>query len=390
MPAADRRRYRPLDLGRLLSDVLRTTVDQAVLVIGEDGTVAAWAGAAERLFGYSEAEAIGLNYRALFTPDDRELGLDRQEMAVARESGRSEDDRWHVRKDGSTFWAGGLLESVRSPDGSEVLFCKFLRDRTDIRTQVELLQNRLAVLERANEAWERSFVSHGHELRNALGALSNAMTLHSIAPDERTRERAREMASRQISVMERLLSDLPRAATSDSGGPRLNREAVVIQEALELAAGSVREAAEAKGQALRVVVPPVGFTIEADAGRLQQMLLNLLGNAIKYTPAGGHIEMTATVEGQEAVIRIVDDGIGIPTETLPKIFELFTRGDPPADVPGQGVGLAVVRELAALHGGSVDARSPGEGKGSVFALRLPLRAPQALDVARNRRKGDPR
>src|SRR5690606_34006692 len=124
-----------------------------------------------------------------------------------------------------------------------------------------------------------------------------------------------EMASRQLPVMERLLSDLPRAATSNAGGPPLDREAIVVQEAMELAAGSVRQAAQEKGQALRVVVPPVGFTIEADAGRLQQMLLHLLGNAIKYTPAGGHIEMTATVEGQEAVIRIVDDGIGIPTET---------------------------------------------------------------------------
>lgn len=375
--------------GRLLCDLLRATVDQAIVVVDEAGTVIAWRGAAERLFGYREDEILGRDYGVLFTPEDRALGLDRQELAAAAQSGRSEDDRWHQRKDGSTFWGSGLLEGVREPQTGVVRYCKLLRDRTDVRTKLEALQNRLAVQEQANEAWRRSFVSHGHELRNVLGALNNAMTLHGLAGDEPTRERARGMARRQLSAMERLLSDLPTAMAAGSGA-RLDRQPVVIQEALELAASGVREAAEAKGQALRVVAPAVPFTVEADAGRLQQMLLNLLGNAIKYTPAAGHIELTATVEGHEAVVRVVDDGIGIPTGTLPRIFDLFTRGDPPRDVPGQGVGLAVVRELAALHGGSVDARSPGEGKGSVFTLRLPLRADGQARAARNRRHDDPR
>ncbi len=379
-----------MQIERLLRDVLAGTVERAIVVVDGNGTSVAWRGAAERLFGYAESEALGLDYGVLFTQHDRELTLDRQEMAAAREAGRSEDDRWHVRKDGSTFWGSGLLEAVRSPDGAGVWYCKLLRDRTDIRTQVELLQNRLAVQERANEAWRRSFVSHGHELRNVLGALNNAMTLHSLAPDESTRQRAQEMVRRQLSAMERLLSDLPSADAASIGVPRLDLGAVVIQDAIEVAASGVRQAADAKNQELRLVLPSVAFAIDADAARLQQILLNLLGNAIKYTPAGGHIEVTATVEGEEAVIRVIDDGIGIPTEMLPKIFDLFTRGDPPPGVPGQGVGLAVVRELAVLHGGSVDARSPGEGKGSVFTLRLPLRATQPRQVARNRRKGDPR
>jgi signal transduction histidine kinase len=170
------------------------------------------------------------------------------------------------------------------------------------------------------------------------------------------------------------------------GKTRLQLEAVVVQDALEAAAGSIRPVVEQKDQELVVTLSPVPFLIEADPSRLHQMLLNLLGNASKFTARGGHIYLGATVETDMAVIRVRDDGIGIPPDMLPHIFDLFTREETREWTPGLGVGLAVVKELATLHGGSVEVRSPGTGKGSVFALRLPFRqaatpAPLSMGMA---------
>ena len=177
---------------------------------------------------------------------------------------------------------------------------------------------------------------------------------------------------RQLTAVTTLLNDLADAAAVAQDSPRLKKERVVVQDALEDAANSVRESVVRNRQELVVTIPAAPFSVDADPGRLQQILLNLLGNASKYTPAGGHIHLTATVEANEAVIRVTDDGIGISHDVLPRIFDLFTRGDVSNATTGLGVGLAVVRELAVLHGGGVEARSPGKGKGSVFTLRLPL------------------
>jgi PAS domain S-box-containing protein len=361
--------------GDWLAFLLGTASDNAIVVLDPAGTIVEWVGGAERRFGYSKEEAVGLDFGVLFTSEDRKQGLDRQEMAVAAATGRSEDDRWHVRKDGSRFWGSGLLEAVRESDGSVSAYCKVLRDRTDVRARLDALQNRLAAREGDDLQRTKSLISIGHELRNSLGSLQNATSVLSVSPDELTRSRCLSLLQRQLASVEVLLQDLE-SSVATVELPRLRVQAVVVQEALELAESSVRQSIEQRRQALVVTVPDVPFSIQADPSRLQQMLLNLLANASKYTPPGGHIHMTATIEGIDAIIRITDDGIGISHEALPRIFDLLTRGDQPTpEVPGKGVGLAVVKELATSHGGGVEARSPGQGKGSVFTLRLPLAGP---------------
>ena len=128
------------------------------------------------------------------------------------------------------------------------------------------------------------------------------------------------------------------------------------------------------------MVPSQPVTLEADPRRLQQMVQNLLSNAIKYTPAGGRVVVSATVEGRDVAIRVEDTGVGIEPAVLPRMFELFTREERPDGKPaadGLGVGLALVKTLADLHGGMVEGRSLGRDKGSVFSLRLPLRQPSS-------------
>lgn len=371
----------PRDPGNPVGDwrahLLSTSSANAVVVLDAAGTVVDWLGGAELHFGYSRDEALGMDFGALFTPEDRERGLDRQEIAVATASSRSEDDRWHVRKDGSCFWGSGVLEAVREPDGAVSAYCKIVRDRTDLRLQVSTLQNRIAARERDDAERTNALASLGHELRNSLGSLVNATSALSASADDALRSRTLALLRRQLSVMEVLLEDLE-ASASGAERPPLKLQEVVVHEAIELAASSIAESVQGRRQELVVSVPDVPFSVRADPSRLQQMLLNLLGNASKYTPPGGHIHLTATIEGEEAVIRVADDGAGISPEALSRIFDLLARGDPSPEVAGKGIGLAVVKELASLHGGGVEARSPGRGKGSVFTLRLPLGGPGSL------------
>ncbi len=365
-----------------LDFLLSAGSDNAIVILDRSGTIVEWLGGAQRRFGYTKQEAVGLDFGVLFTEEDRQRGLDRQELAVAAASNRSEDDRWHARKDGSRFWGSGLLEAVKGPDGSVHAYCKVLRDRTDVRTQVESLQNRLAFREEEGDRSSKFLISLGHELRNMLGPLQNASHAIAATTDEAVRTKSVQLLQRQLASMTALLDDLAAQSAATLAQPRLRTEPLAVQEALDLAAHGVRPGVEQKRQELVVTVPAVKITIQADPARVQQMLLNLLGNASKYTPAGGHIHLTATVEAQDVVIRITDDGIGIPHDVLPHIFDLFTRGEPAEDIAGLGVGLAVVKELAALHGGGVEARSPGAGKGSVFTLRLPVAGPRQSNLGR--------
>lgn len=354
--------------------VLRNT-EFAVIALGESGRIEAWLGAAEQVFGFTAEEAVGMDVRTLFTSEDRRLALDRQEMAVAIASGRSDDDRWQVRKDGSRFWASGALHVVRRDDGSLAGFVKILRDRTDVRAQLDALHNRVVAQENRHLRRTEFMLRLGHELRNALASIQNSAAVMTMTEDADVRMRALGIVKRQQQVIATLLDDLSRTAAGDTEGVRLQARPVVVQEALEDAVSAMRPLAEDKRQELVLTVPPVPFSVQADPARLQQMLMNLLGNAIKYTPPDGHIVLSATVEAESAVIRVTDDGMGIPPDVLPGIFELFTRYDPMQQAPGLGVGLAVVKELASAHHGSVDARSAGPGKGSVFTLRLPLKGP---------------
>jgi PAS domain S-box-containing protein len=354
--------------------LLSNASEHAVIFLDDAGRVVGWLGASESLFGYPESEAIGLGFDTFFTAEDRHLQMDRQELAVARVSGRSEDERWHVRKDGSRFWASGLVAPVKRPDGTQAGYCKVLRDRTDLRERIEALEAGAGTAQRERDRQAQALIALGHEMRNVVAPLRSAATLMARTDDAARRKELTGILGRQLTALETLLDDLARMATGDDTVPSLALQPVVVQEAVAIAVGCVRDAAVRQGLELRLILPPVAFEVNADPSRLQQMLLNLLGNALKYTPPGGHVDVTASVEATDAVIRVVDDGVGISSEALPRIFALFARGERIEGTPGMGVGLAVVKELATLHGGLVEARSAGEGKGSVFALRLPLRS----------------
>ncbi|MDG3007035.1 hybrid sensor histidine kinase/response regulator [Paludisphaera mucosa] len=214
-----------------------------------------------------------------------------------------------------------------------------------------------------------------HELRNPLAPIRSALHLMSLpGVDGETVERARAMAQRQVAQLARLVDDLLEVSRITRGKIQLCIEDVDLAGVMTRVAEAVRPIMEQHDHALEVAPPAEPIVLAADAARLEQILVNLLNNAAKYTEHGGRIWLTAEREGERAAIRVRDNGIGIAREMLPLVFDMFAQVDRSLDRAqgGLGIGLTLVRTLAELHGGSVDVESAGLGQGSEFTVRLPI------------------
>ncbi|NML17441.1 PAS domain-containing sensor histidine kinase [Azohydromonas caseinilytica] len=363
----------PTENARVLDRWLHQNADHAVIVIGLDGRIQQWLGACERLFGYSAAQAVGQPGAVLFTEEDRQRGLPELELQEALHSPRSEDDRWHVRRDGSRVYVIGSAVAVRDEHGQPMGFVKMLLDRTDKRSYLEALENRLREQANTKAYKEVAVTTLAHELRNPLAPLSNAVQLIRLTPGAQNIELPLGIIERQLDALRRLVDDLSDAGRVSSHKMSLHREQTDLAALLRELASGMSSEFQGRQLTLTVLLPPTPILLELDRGRLQQAVMNLLSNALRYTPAGGQVWLKGTVEVDHAVIRVSDTGIGLAPETLPHIFELFTRAPSAESLApsGMGIGLALVKQIAELHGGAVEVRSDGPGKGCEFSLRLP-------------------
>ena len=353
----------PDELLRLL---LLQGEDHAVILLDTYGTVVAWYGGAEHIFGYDANEIVGQPLARLFTLEDRERGAQEHELVVARADGRAEGDRWHVRKDGTRIWISGVVVPLRNAAQEIVGFGKVLRDRTDIKAQIDALAN-VAARQRI------LLGTLAHELRGPLGPIGNAAQIIRMKTGDALTTPV-GMIERQVGYIRRLVDDLMEVTRAGAGKSRLQLERAHLEDILTRAADACRPLAEARRQDFRVLLLPAPTAVRADVDRLHQVVENLLTNAIKYTPKGGQVWLKATVEGNEAVFRVEDNGVGIAPEVLPRIFDLFTQEETSLEHSqgGLGLGLSVVKELVTRHEGTVQVRSKGRGKGSEFTVRLPL------------------
>ena len=223
----------------------------------------------------------------------------------------------------------------------------------------------------------------GHELRNPLAAISNAMHLLRLQKDENLMQRqARQVIERQTGQLHRLVDDLLEVSRITTGQVQLRRQQIAIAGIIERAVETVQPLIAQRLHSLKVALAPKPLWLNADASRLEQVVVNLLNNAAKYTDEGGRIDMSVEQDGEFAVLRVRDTGIGIAPELLPHIFELFTQAARSLERSegGLGVGLCLVQRLVALHGGSVTVQSK-PGHGSEFTVRLPLVPISALPPA---------
>ena len=213
-----------------------------------------------------------------------------------------------------------------------------------------------------------------HELRNPLAPIVNALHILRLQNGESPlQQEARGVIERQVRHLSRLVNDLLEVSRITTGRIRLQCERVALNGIVEQAVETVRPSIDLRRQQLSVSLPKELIWLEADAIRLEQVVGNLLGNAAKFTGEGGRIWLTLVQDGQEAVLRVKDNGVGIAAELLPRIFDLFAQADKSLDrsEAGMGIGLALVKSLVEMHRGTVEVRSAGPQQGSEFIVRLP-------------------
>jgi two-component system CheB/CheR fusion protein len=357
--------------------------DHAVILTGTDGTVTAWLKGAEHLFGHTRSEAVGQHIELIFSPEDRRTGVPAHELGTAAIVGQAHDDRWHLRKDGSMFWGSGATLSIVDAGGRLLGFGKIVRDRTDQRTQMDTVRHRLRQEIEARRRQDLTLATLAHELRNPLAPLRTAtQVLQRLVPGGEEFLQPLRIIERQTAAMQRLLNDVMDRVQLKTGKLRLAVQPASMQQELGVAMAAVQAGAKAKGLEIKPVLPDFDIRFEVDRDRFQQIVVNLLDNAIKFTPSGGTVWVKADTSNAQAVVRIEDTGCGIAPEAQPWIFHLFTQGPhtPAGRASGLGLGLALVKDLVELHSGTVSVRSEGVGKGSEFTVRLPLAQDSSASV----------
>jgi signal transduction histidine kinase/ActR/RegA family two-component response regulator len=299
-------------------------------------------------------------------PLDRFLNAaDRALFATLRRAGCGKCRARLKSTDGRTIEVYLSLSSSRSDEETERLNLIV----TDLSALLDAQSGRDRA-EQENQAKDEFMAMLAHELRNPLSAISAAVQVLEASNGQDTPAlRARSIIGRQVHHLARLVDDLLDVSRVVTGKIALDRRPIDFAELVHRAAAVCGE--RQQGQHLEIGAQPVW--IEGDLVRLEQIVNNIVGNAVKYTPAGGSIRVRVAVEGGDAVLRVEDDGFGITPELLPRVFDLFVQGERTLDRAqgGLGIGLTLVRRLVELHGGTVVAASEGPGRGSVFTVRLP-------------------
>jgi signal transduction histidine kinase/ActR/RegA family two-component response regulator len=299
----------------------------------------------------------------------------------------------------NAVWAMNALSNVTVLDQPVrvLTLISALRTAVNARRRQYELRDRLEALRNADRQKDEFLAVLSHELRNPLAPIRNALHILRLAgADEQTRTRVVDTMERQVGNVIRLVDDLLELSRINEGRIELRKERIRLTAVLRSALEASGQLVEAAGHELSVAEPAEQVLLYADPVRLIQVIANLLNNAAKYTDGGGRITLSARAEGNDAVISVRDTGIGIPPEMLSRIFEMFVQVDASHDRSrqGLGIGLTLVKRLVEMHGGSVEARSAGLGKGSEFVVRVPAIADQRVtpgnDAPRQRRGAERR
>jgi len=339
-----------------------------------NGVIRTWNTGAERLFKYSAEEAVGRSITLIIPPER----LDEEKEILARLAGGERIEHYEtVRMDrnGRRIDLSLTVSPIRDAEGRVIGASKIARDVTERKQGEEALRQAVEALKEADRRKDEFLALLAHELRNPLAPLRNGLQVMRLASgDADIVAKARDMMDRQLSHMVRLIDDLLDISRIGTNKVELRRSRVLLADVVSSAVETARPALEAAGHELTVALPPEPVYLDADLTRMAQVFGNLLNNSAKYTERGGHVWLTATREDGQIVVAIRDTGIGIPAFALPTIFDLFSQVDRSIErrAGGLGIGLALVKGLVEMHGGTVEAASPGQGQGSTFTVRLPL------------------
>ena len=353
--------------------------DYAILMLDPDGRIASWNAGAERIKGYRSEEIIGQHFSRFYTTDDVESGKPGYELKTAVERGRFEDEGWRVRKDGSRFWASVVITALRDETGRLRGFGKVTRDITEHKRAQELIMNAKEEAVRASKFKDQFLSTMSHELRTPLNAVlgfSDLLADERYGPLNDRQQRYVTHIHTGGKHLLKLISDILDLSKIEAGRMDLSPEDMTVASAFAEVISALYPLAEKKSQALLQQVEP-RLHVRADALRFKQMLMNLAGNAIKFTPEGGRIELAARELDDQVRVEVRDNGPGIPAEQQQHIFEAFVRlRETGKTTEGTGLGLTITARLVELHGSKLGIESqPGEGTCFYFFLPLVAIAP---------------
>jgi len=362
--------------------------DCAIFMLDTDGRVTSWNSGAQRMTGYQADEIEGRHFGALYPQAAIDRKLPEQELAMAREHGRFEDEGPRLRKDGTTFWANVVVSPLYNEEGVLMGYANVKRDLTD--------RKRAESLEQAERRTSEFLAMLAHELRNPLAPINNALHLLELKPPaDATEKWVRDVLRRQTGQITRLIDDLLDVSRITRAAIPLNRRALDACALVRAAAEGSMQWMQARGHELSIELPPnEALTVLGDEARLTQVLHKLLHNAARYTPEGGRVSIAARRENDAVVICVKDNGVGMDAGLLHSAFDLLKQGQQAAQRPqgGLGIGLTLVQRLVRLHGGTVEAHSAGPDRGSEFIVRLPAvnEAPVSEAAAAERPGATPR
>jgi len=359
--------------------------DYAIFLLDQEGRVTSWNTGAQKMTGWTADEIVGHSFELFFTPEDVTRGAPAEELRNAVLNRRSEQRGWRLRKDGRRYWADSVVTSLQDFEGRLRGFSKVVRDLSE--------KKRIESLEEQGRHLTEFLAMLAHELRNPLAPIRNAVGILGMDKGQTPQSAwAREVIDRQTSQLTRLVDDLLDVSRITRGKLRLQSAAMDVKSAVMRAVESSKPLIDRRKQQLHLDLPEEPVMVHGDLTRITQVTLNLLNNSAKYTQEGGEIRVALAQEGNDAVLRVRDNGAGIPPQLMDVIFDLFAQGERTIDRSegGLGIGLTLAKRIVVLHGGSIEARSAGAGEGSEFVVRLPILAPSLMRVSQMATGGEPR
>jgi two-component system CheB/CheR fusion protein len=370
------------DARALAETLLDRSLFHGVIFIDAAERIRGWNRGACHITGFTAADVVGQPASMLFTPEDRARGLADHELRIARDAGLAEDERWHLRKDGSRFWSGGHTMAFRNASGALTGYVKSFRDATHLRTRMKSLENEAQACRAHLSRTDEYLGAIAHELRNPLAPLKSAVHILRLDVANAVDPDLLDVMDRQLDALERRVEDLLDLTRARTGKLRIDPAAVVVQRLVEEAVHDCADAAARARVRVQMLLPEVPLEAVVDGDRIRQTIVNLLGNAIKFTPSGGAAWVVLTADQTHFILQVKDEGRGISAALLPHIFNAFTQAPDAAGARGTGIGLglSVAKQIAAAHQGTIEVRSEGEGKGSDFTLRIPLQPPDGASA----------
>ena len=370
----------------LLAAVVESSED-AIITKTLEGIITSWNGAAVRLLGHTATEAIGQPITMLIPLERR---AEEQHIIKNLRAGNRIEHYETVRiaKGGRPIDVALTISPIRDRDGRIVGASKIMRDITERmrieRSLQELLAERNSLLESERAARSQAerlsatkddfLALLSHELRTPLHAILGWTQILRRTATPADLANGLEVIERNVRAQNQLVDDLLDITRITAGQMRLDVQPVMPYGLVQAAVDSVRPAADARGVRVEAILDPAAGPVSGDAYRLQQVVWNLVSNAIKFTPKGGHAQVILQRTDSQVEIKVADSGIGIHEDFLPHVFERFRQADGSSTRAhgGLGLGLAIVKRIVELHGGTATVSSAGEGQGATFTVQLPI------------------